>query len=104
MGSNLGWTPIDNEWRRQISGVDGRNREIFYVRYIDWYVDSRLTIMIYLLMGCFPRFVTTPLLLLDLLLTAGLLWPSIIWTIFLDIVMVVTGLVRALTKTRYKWG
>jgi len=36
MGSNLGWTPIDNEWRRQISGVDGRNREIFYVRYIDW--------------------------------------------------------------------
>lgn len=61
-------------------------------------------IMMYLLMGCFLRFVTTPLLLLDLLLTAGLLWPSIIWTIFLDIVMVVTGLVRALTKTRYKWG
>lgn len=36
MGSNLGWTPIDNEWVRNIPGVDGRNREIFYARYIDW--------------------------------------------------------------------
>ena len=50
------------------------------------------------------RFVTTPLLLLDLMLTAGLPWPSIIWTIFLDIVMVVTGLLGALVKSRYKWG
>ncbi|KAK5105751.1 hypothetical protein LTR62_002187 [Meristemomyces frigidus] len=74
MGSNLGWTPIDNEWVRSIAGVNGRNREIFYVRYIDW-------------------FITTPLLLLDLLLTAGLPWPSILWTIFLDLVMIITGLV-----------
>lgn len=36
MGSNLGWTPIDVEWRRTIPGVSGRNREIFYARYIDW--------------------------------------------------------------------
>lgn len=42
MGSNLGWTPIDNEWRRSISGVDGKNREIFYVRYIDWYVGHTI--------------------------------------------------------------
>jgi hypothetical protein len=36
MGSNLGWTPIDVEWMRNIPGVEGRNREIFYARYIDW--------------------------------------------------------------------
>jgi bacteriorhodopsin len=39
MASNLGWTPIDVEWHRPVgSKVHGVNREIFYVRYIDWYV------------------------------------------------------------------
>ncbi|KAI5364830.1 putative archaeal/bacterial/fungal rhodopsin, rhodopsin, retinal binding, yro2-like, 7TM [Septoria linicola] len=85
MGSNLGWTPIDVEFQRSDSKVSGVNREIFYARYIDW-------------------FVTTPLLILDLLLTAGVPWPTIIWTIFLDWVMIVTGLVGALVSTRYKWG
>lgn len=42
MGSNVGWTPIDVEWRRTIGGVNGRNREIFYARYIDWYVVGYL--------------------------------------------------------------
>lgn len=41
---------------------------------------------------------------MDLLLTAGLPWPTIIWTIFMDEAMIVTGLVGALVKTRYKWG
>ena len=36
MGSNLGWTPIDVEFQRNGSRVRGINREIFYVRYIDW--------------------------------------------------------------------
>lgn len=37
MGSNLGWTPIDVEFNRPYAPVvAGRNREIFYVRYIDW--------------------------------------------------------------------
>lgn len=44
------------------------------------------------------------MLLLDLMLTAGLPWPSIVWTIFLDEAMVITGLLGALTKSRYKWG
>ncbi|KEQ99707.1 hypothetical protein AUEXF2481DRAFT_1196 [Aureobasidium subglaciale EXF-2481] len=65
--------------------VAGSNCEISYARYIDW-------------------FFTTPLLLMDLLLTAGLPWPTILWTIFLDEVMIVTGLVGALVRTRYKWG
>lgn len=44
------------------------------------------------------------MLLLDLLLTGGIPWPTILWTIFLDIFMIITGLVGALVKTRYKWG
>lgn len=86
MGSNLGWTPIDVEWLRpRGSEVFGINREIFYVRYVDW-------------------FITTPLLLMDLLLTAAMPWPTITWIIFLDWVMIVTGLVGALVKSRYKFG
>lgn len=36
MGSNLGWTPIDVEWMRDDARVRGVNREIFWVRYVDW--------------------------------------------------------------------
>lgn len=85
MGSNLGWTPIDVEFRRNGDGVGGVNREIFYVRYIDW-------------------FITTPLLLMDLLLTAAMPTPTIAWIILVDEVMIVTGLVGALVRSSYKWG
>ncbi|MCJ1259629.1 ion channel activity [Lignoscripta atroalba] len=88
MASNLGWTPIQIQFVRnnpKVGGLEGGNREIFYVRYIDW-------------------FITTPLLLMDLLLTAGLPWPTILFTILMDEVMVVTGLVGALVRTSYKWG
>lgn len=36
MGSDLGQTPITVEFFRSNSKVSGVNREIFYVRYIDW--------------------------------------------------------------------
>ncbi|KAK3691501.1 hypothetical protein LTR37_018639 [Vermiconidia calcicola] len=85
MASNLGWTPIDVEFPRSAGTVHGRNREIFYVRYIDW-------------------FITTPLLLMDLLLTAGMPWPTTLFVILIDEIMIVTGLVGALVKSRYKWG
>lgn len=85
MGSNLGFTPIQVEFPRNNPVVRGTYREIFYVRYIDW-------------------FITTPLLLLDLLLTAGMPWPSILWTILIDEIMIVTGLVGALVVSRYKWA
>jgi hypothetical protein len=39
MGSNLGWTPINVEWLRSESIVRGVNRQVFYARYIDWYVS-----------------------------------------------------------------
>lgn len=85
MGSNLGWTPIQVEFPRSNPRVSGVYREIFYVRYVDW-------------------FITTPLLLMDLLLTAGLPWPTILYTILIDEIMIVTGLVGALVKSSYKWG
>ena len=50
------------------------------------------------------RFITTPLLLMDLLLTAGMPWPTTLFVILIDEIMIVTGLVGALVKSRYKWG
>lgn len=85
MGSNLGFTPIQVEFQRSSPKVAGVYRSIFYVRYIDW-------------------FITTPLLLLDLLLTAGMPWPHIAWIILMDEIMIVTGLIGALTESVYKWG
>lgn len=41
---------------------------------------------------------------MDLLLTAAMPWPTIMYIILVDWVMVVTGLVGALVYTRYKWG
>ncbi|KAH9892170.1 bacteriorhodopsin [Xylariomycetidae sp. FL2044] len=87
MGSNLGKTAILAEFRRpddpQVRSAG--TREIFYARYIDWAI-------------------TTPLLLLDLLLTAGIPTPTILVTLLADEIMIVCGLVGALTYTRYKWG
>lgn len=85
MGANLGWTAIQVEFERSNPKVAGNLRQIFYVRYIDW-------------------FVTTPLLLLDLLLTCGLPTPTIAYTILMNEIMVVTGLIGALVKSSYKWG
>lgn len=36
MASNLGWVPIDVEWNRNSHLVAGRNRQIWWVRYIGW--------------------------------------------------------------------
>jgi len=85
MASNLGWASINVEFIRQRAVVAGITREIFYVRYIDWAI-------------------TTPLLLTDLMLTAAMPWPNILFIIIIDEIMVVTGLVGALVSTSYKWG
>jgi len=87
MAANLGQTQILTEFPRPNSNVvyAAGTREIFYVRYIDWAI-------------------TTPLLLIDLLLTAAVPWPTILITILVDEVMIVTGLVGALTRSSYKWG
>ncbi|KAL1866682.1 hypothetical protein Daus18300_006626 [Diaporthe australafricana] len=87
MASDLGQAPIIAEFARpgRAAVAAAGTREMFYVRYIDW-------------------FVTTPLLLTDLLLTAGLPWPTILITLLADEIMIVCGLVGALTQTSYKWG
>ena len=41
MGANLGFTPIPVGYQRSNPRVHGTYREIFYVRYIDWYVPFR---------------------------------------------------------------
>jgi len=55
------------------------------VRYIDWTI-------------------TTPLLLLELLLGTGLPLSDIITVVSMDLVVIVTGLVGALVSSLYKWG
>jgi hypothetical protein len=85
MGSNLGFTPIPVEFQRSNPVVRGVNRSIYYVRYIDWVI-------------------TTPLLLMDLMLTAGMPWPTILWTLLVDEIMIITGLIGALVASRYKWA
>lgn len=60
--------------------------------------------MINLTFFSFKQFITTPALLLMLLLATGLNLSSILMIIFFDLVMVVAGLVGALTHSAYKWG
>ncbi|KAG8534159.1 uncharacterized protein KY384_001003 [Bacidia gigantensis] len=85
MGADLGETGIKVEFMRNNPKVHGTTREIFYVRYIDWVI-------------------TTPLLLMDLLLTAALPWPTVMYTILINEIMVITGLIGALVTSSYKWG
>lgn len=40
MASNLGWVGIDIEFIRDTAQASGTVREIFYVRYIDWYAAT----------------------------------------------------------------
>ncbi|KAI9060367.1 heat shock protein 30 [Trametes sanguinea] len=79
MASDLGATPIPVEFRGY------GTRQIWYVRYIQW-------------------FISFPLLLLMLLLATGVTLSDIFTTIFMALVLVVTGLVAALVPSTYKWG
>jgi bacteriorhodopsin len=86
MASDLGAVPITVEFvRGEYPGVADVTRSIWYARYIDWTI-------------------TTPLLLLELLLVTGLPLSDIVITIFADLVMIITGLIGALVESRYKWG
>lgn len=80
MASDLGATPIVTEFRG-----NGETRQIWYVRYIQW-------------------FITFPLLLLSVLLTTGLSLSDIITTLFFADFVVISGLVGALVQSTYKWG
>ena len=45
MGADLGATGIPVEFKRNNPKVHGEIREIFYVRYIDWYATCRCSFM-----------------------------------------------------------
>ena len=87
--SDLGATPITTQFLHHSargSGFAGYpTRQIWYGRYVDWTL-------------------TTTLLLLSLLLITGLPLSVIFITLFFNVLMVVCGLLGALTRTRYKWG
>ncbi|GAA5941579.1 hypothetical protein JCM1841_002005 [Sporobolomyces salmonicolor] len=84
MASNLGYAVIGTEFSRS-GTLTGPTRAIFYARYIDWVL-------------------TTPLLLLLLLLATGFSLSRIFFVLFMDIFMIICGLIGALTASRYKWG
>lgn len=85
MASGLGYTPIATEFAGPQGFAAGVTRQIWYVRYIDWVI-------------------TTPALLLEILLATGLPLSDIITCIFFDLVMIVGGLVGSLVVSSYKWG
>jgi len=88
MASDLGSTPVMAEYfggdHQNYAGL-GATRAIWYVRYIDWTI-------------------TTPLLLLELLLATGLPTTDVFICVFMDLTMIITGLVGALVASSYKWG
>jgi bacteriorhodopsin len=79
MASDLGFAPI------QVFQRGPGARQFWYVRYIDWVI-------------------TTPLLVAQLLLIAGLPMNIILSTIFADLVMIICGLIGGLVSTIYKWA
>ncbi|PCH38215.1 family A G protein-coupled receptor-like protein [Wolfiporia cocos MD-104 SS10] len=82
MASDLGAAPVLIEFPRGSPRVD---RQVFYVRYIQW-------------------FITLSSLLLELLLATGLTLSDIFTTIFMGWVFVICGLVGAFVPSTYKWG
>ncbi|KAK9834321.1 hypothetical protein WJX81_006955 [Elliptochloris bilobata] len=79
MASRGGDTTVRLYWNQT------QARDIFYARYIDW-------------------FITTPMLLLDLLLLSSVPVGTVLWVIVADIFMIVLGLMGALSNYGYRWG
>ncbi|KAI0319337.1 family A G protein-coupled receptor-like protein [Amylostereum chailletii] len=83
MASNLGHTPITVEWSRG-HGQDA-TRDIWYVRYIQWFINAPLVLLITFIGTGFPL-------------------GSIFSTLFMADFVVIAGLVGALVHSTYKWG
>jgi len=77
MASDLGFTVVLSH--------RGTTRQIWYVRYIQWFINA-------------------PLLLLGLLAFTGMSTSDILTTMFFGWVLVICGLVGALVPSTYKWG
>lgn len=83
MASNLGSHAVPVQFRE--GGIPGRTRQIFWVRFVEWFVTWSLEV-------------------LALLLLSGVGWSTILFTIGLTMLQAVMYLVGALTRTSYKWG
>lgn len=83
--SDLGFVPIQVEFVRRHHTVAGSTRQIWFARYIDY-------------------FITVPLLLTTILLISRASWPKIIFVIFFSWTTTVTWLLGALTTSSYKFG
>jgi len=65
--------------------VHGGSRQVFFVRYINWFLSGSLV-------------------LLAQLLTAGVPWHHGLFVVFMEWFAVVSGLAGAFTQSNYKWG
>ncbi|KAK9248080.1 hypothetical protein V1506DRAFT_444583, partial [Lipomyces tetrasporus] len=82
MASNLGSTGIQTEFSHYMGGGV---RQIFYARYVGWFLVS-------------------PLILTNVLLFSGVAWPTILFTLGAQEIYVVSVLIGALVPSTYKWG
>ncbi|KAA1471918.1 family A G protein-coupled receptor-like protein [Dentipellis sp. KUC8613] len=83
MASNLGHTPITVEFNR--SHIGPLTRDIWYVRYIQWFINAPLELLLIFIGTGFP--------LRDTFVT-----------LFMADALVVLGLVGSLVHSTYKWG
>ncbi|KAI6101418.1 hypothetical protein EDD16DRAFT_1696834 [Pisolithus croceorrhizus] len=67
------------------SATGGGTRQVWYVRYIQWFINA-------------------PLILLGLLIFTNMTVSDILTTLFFSWVVVVSGLIGALVSSSYKWG
>ncbi|KAK9234595.1 hypothetical protein V1525DRAFT_44138 [Lipomyces kononenkoae] len=82
MASNLGWAGVQTEFSHyQGGGI----RQVFYARYIGWFLAS-------------------PLLIINMAFLAGLSWPTVLFMAAMQEVYVVARLIGALIPSDYKWG
>jgi len=81
LASDLGSVGVPVQFHHK----SGDTRQIFWTRYMDW-------------------FVTSALMLLGLFLTTGMPWQHILFIIVMVWTSVVCGLAGAFTATSYKWG
>jgi len=87
MASNLGARAVPVEFRRHYVPSHGLNptREVFWVRWIGYFINF-------------------PLVIFSLLLLSGVGWATILFTIGLTMLWATMHLVGALVSTSYKWG
>jgi len=85
MASDLGAAPVSIEFARGNEDFTGPTRAIWYVKYIQYFIN-------------------VPLLLSLVTLATGLPLSDVLYIAFLGVVSVVSGLVGALVPSTYKWG